>query len=114
MLGNSGEIHMIGVSVWENSDLSKSVTSVNWGILEPSENKTLSYFIRNDSNFKTTFTLTTTNWNPQNASNFISLSWDLHHVSFESGETSEFQFTLKVSPEIQNINSFSFDIIISA
>jgi len=111
--GSSGKITTFGVSVWERSNISIRVTSIDWGVLSPGENKTVSYFIRNDSNFRTTLELSTESWNPANASDFIFLSWNLENVYFDIDQTSVAIFTLRISPDIHGIDSFSFDIIIS-
>jgi len=113
IVGSKGEIKTVGVSVWQDLNLTIPLTSIDWGVLYPSENKTVSSYLRNEGNSPSTVSMLTENWQPTNATNYLSLSWNLEGVIVEVSETLETQLTLTVSPDIQNITSFSFDIILS-
>jgi len=113
-ISNVASLKTIGVSVWEDPNATTPLSSIDWGILEPSENKTVSCYIRNDANVPSTLSLETENWNPTNATIYIGLSWNLDDVILDVNEIVETRFTLSISPEISNITTFSFDIIITA
>lgn len=81
--------------------------------MEPSQNKTVLCYIKNEANVPSTLSLYTENWHPSNASTWISLSWNLEGVVANVSEVLEAQLTLTVSPDIGNITTFSFDIVIS-
>jgi hypothetical protein len=53
-----------------------------------------------------------TNWNPLNASDYISLSWDYGGQLVNTGELIPVIFTLSISDSVEGITSFSFDITI--
>jgi hypothetical protein len=53
-----------------------------------------------------------TNWNPSNASDYISLSWDYGGQLVNPGELIPVIFTLSISESVEGITSFSFDITI--
>lgn len=109
---SSGHVETAGASVWENSDLTGNVDFIKWGVLAPGSNRTFTYYIRNEQSSNTIFKLETINWNPENASKFISLSWNLENVSLAAKQLSEFQITITVSREIHDVNHFTFDIVI--
>jgi hypothetical protein len=54
----------------------------------------------------------TSNWNPSNASGYMSLSWDYGEQSIDVDEVVQVTFTLSVDAGIEGITSFSFDITI--
>lgn len=58
--------------------------------------------------------MNTENWNPIEASNYIAISWDYTNQTIEPKQIIPVTFTLTVSETIQGIESFSFDIIITA
>jgi len=58
--------------------------------------------------------LTTKNWNPENASNFIFSSWNYSGQVIFPSEIIETNFYLQVSENITGITDFSFDYIITA
>lgn len=53
------------------------------------------------------------NWNPTNASSYMSLSWNYDGKMLSPMETVEVTLTLSVSPNVENIVDFSFDVIIT-
>lgn len=112
-ISNTATITSIGVSVWQDSNLTIQVGFIDWGVIDPGENKTLVYYVKSEANIPSTLSLTTENWQPSNASTWISLSWNLEGVIIDVAEAVEAQLTLSVSPDIENITSFSFDIVIS-
>lgn len=113
-LSNIASIKTIGVSAWKDSNATIPLTFIDWGIVEPSQNKTLTYYLRNDANVPSILDLQTENWSPSYASDYIELSWNLNGTTLDVNEIVETRFTLSVSPYIENITTFSFDITITA
>jgi len=54
----------------------------------------------------------TSNWNPSNASDYMTLSWDYGGQSINPDEVVQVTFTLSVDASIDGITGFSFDITI--
>lgn len=111
-VSNAGEIKTIGVGIYTDSGCSDILSSINWGTLEPGSDKTFTYYIQNCGNSPSTLTLQTSNWNPPEANTYISLSWDYNGQVLNVDEVIEVTFTLSVSPTIEQITSFNFDISI--
>jgi hypothetical protein len=71
-------------------------------------------YIRNEGNTAATLSMATSNWNPSNASDYMTLNWDYEGQALNANEVIEVKLTLSVSASIVGITSFSFDITIAA
>lgn len=111
-ISNEGTVKTVGVGVYWDPDCVNTVTSINWGTVEPGSNETVTVYIRNEGNSASTLSMYTSNWSPSNASDYISLGWDYGGQSVNPNEIVEAAFTLVVSSSIEGVTSFSFDIVI--
>jgi len=111
-IGNTGSIKAIGVSVYWDLACTNEVSSLDWSALEPgsAENKTI--YIKNTGNAVETLSLDTENWNPANASTYITLTWNYDGLPIDPNGIVEVTMTLTISLSITGITSFSFDILI--
>jgi len=103
-----------GVGVYWDSTLSNSVSSISWGTLTPASKKSIGVYVRNEGEEPAYLSLSTTNWDPSEASGYLNLGWDYSRQQISPGENLRISLTLSASPKIQGISSFSFDIIITA
>jgi hypothetical protein len=69
-------------------------------------------YLQNNGETFVTFTLTTQNWVPSNAQNYLQLSWNYDGTPIGPGEVVRITMSLDVSPTISGINNFNFDIVI--
>jgi hypothetical protein len=106
-------IKVVGVAVYWDPAFAVPVTSISWGIVEPGETKNVSCYIANTSNVPIILTLTTSNWQPPNASNFITLTWNYDEQWIPIGNYSPITFSIHVDPATTGITAFSFDITIT-
>jgi len=113
-VSNVGAVKAIGVGVYWDQACTNGVTSINWTMIEPGSNVSKTCYIRNEGNSASTLSLQTSNWNPSEAADYIDLSWDYGGQTINPEEAVRVILTLSVSSSIQDITSFSFDIIISA
>jgi len=113
-ISNTGSVKTIGVGIYQEQACTTSVSSINWGIVSPGSNVDKTVWIRNESNVPATLSKTTSNWNPTNASNYITLSWNYGGQTFSANEVIQVKLTLSVSSTIAGITNFSFDITIIA
>ncbi len=113
-ISNVGSVKAVGVGVYWDSACSNAVSSINWGMLNPGSSKNETIFIRNEGNTTVTLTMTTSNWNPSNASDYLTLNWNYNGQALEVGEVIQVTLTLSVSSSIDGITSFSFDITLTA
>ena len=113
-ISNAGSVKAIGVGVYWDQPCGDTVTSIDWGILEPGFNVNKTVYIRNEGNALARLTIAASNWNPSSASSYMTLGWDYGGQILNVSEVVEVKLTLSVSSEITGITSFSFDITITA
>lgn len=101
-----------GIGVYWNSECSDQVSSIDWGIIEPGSTKNATVYVRNEGNTAATISLSTENWSPVNASNYMNLTWDYTGQIIDVGEVIQVTLSLSVSDSIEGITNFSFDIVI--
>ena len=109
---SAGTVKAIGVGVYWDNWCTNPLSSIDWGILEPGSIKDVTCYIRNEGNSASTLSMYTSNWNPSDASVYITLSWDYGGQSVNPDEVVQVTFTLSVSASIDGITSFSFEITI--
>jgi hypothetical protein len=113
-ISNVGKIKAVGIAVFWDLNASNSCTSIDWGLLKPGDLAGVTVYIKNVKNSNVTLSLNVTNWSPQNASAYLTLSWNYSNTILQPAQIIPTQITLLVSPQIQNIDTFSFDINITA
>ena len=111
---NAGSVKAVGVGIYWDQTCTNAVSLINWGLLDLGSSKNKTVYIRNEGNTTATLTMTTSNWNPSNASDYITLNWDYDGQPFEVGEVIQVTLILSVSSGIEGITNFSFDITITA
>jgi len=79
--------------------------------LSPGKLEKVVVYVRNEGNESFALILTPTNWNPQNASRYLSFSWSCKENRIEIGKIVKVTQSLHVSPYTRGITNFSFDII---
>jgi len=108
-----GTVKAVGVGVFWDSNCTDPVSFVDWGVVEPGSMNNVTVYVRNEGNVAANISLATENWNPSNASNYMTLSWNYDGQQLNPQEVAQITLTLNVSSSVQGIESFSFDIIIS-
>jgi hypothetical protein len=113
-ISNSGAVKGIGVGVYWDSACTNRTSSINWGLLEPGSNKTMTVYIRNEGNSAATLSKATQNWNPTTASNYLTLNWNYASQALSVNQVLQTKLILVVASAISGITSFNFDITITA
>jgi len=111
-LQSVGTVKALGVGVYWDNVCSQTVPSIDWGSAEPGAVKNVTVYIRNEGNAPITLSLQTANWNPTNATNYISLSWNYGGQTIGPNQVVAVTLSLSISADIQGITTFSFDIVI--
>jgi len=115
---NAQELHHSGtivsnIGVYYDSMCTNETINIYWGILTPSEVKNVDLFIKNNKNTTMTMTMSTDKWNPLNATNYFSLTWNYTSKQITPYSIIPVKLTLNVSENVTGINDFSFNIIIT-
>ncbi len=113
-VSSGGSVKGIGVGIYWDSACADKVSSIDWGLLDPDSSKTVTVYIRNEGNSVVTLSKSTQNWNPSAASSYMTLNWNYKGQTLSVNQVLQIALTLVVSPDILEITSFSFDIMIAA
>jgi len=105
-------LKVVGVGVYKDVNFTVSVTEIDWGVVEPGENKSFSVYIKNESNVPITLTMQTEDWSPATASSFINFSWDYNGSEIPVDGSIPVTFVLNVDPATAGFDAFSFTIVI--
>ncbi len=110
----SGEIKVFGVGIYWDDACNETVASLDWGLAEPGLTTNVTVSIRNEGNAPAILNLNTTEWNPAEASDYITLSWDYNAETIDINQVIQVTLTLSISPSIEGITTFAFNITIFA
>lgn len=113
---NSSGVKTSSPLIVYSGDTTKSpqLTSINWGTLYPDSYKTFIISIYNDHPQNTMeLYLTTSNWSPKEAQDYIKLEWNLENTQLTPNTITKATLTLTISEDIKNVTNFTFDIIIT-
>jgi hypothetical protein len=111
-LSSVGTVKAVGVSVYWDSGCSQAVSSIDWGLADPGSVKNVTVYVKNEGNAPITLSLQTSNWNPAEAADYISLSWDYNGQTIDLHQVIGVTLSLSISSIIEGITTFSFDIVV--
>jgi len=111
-IANKAAVKVVGVGIYKDLNFTVSVTEIDWGILEPGENRNVSAYILNESNVPLNLSMTTLDWQPVNASDYMTLSWNQEATVLQVGGYVDATFTLTLSDATPAFRNFSFVIIV--
>lgn len=95
-------------------NLTCSLSEIDWGRLYPDSTKTVPVLVTSTSTgTNISLTLSTQNFNPIEAEQYLNLTWNREGAILAPGESANATLTLYVSPLIANITSFEFDILLT-
>ena len=114
-VSNAGAVKAIGVSLYNNSECTIPLSSINWGLMEPGETKRYPVYAKNEGNYDIYLTLDVDDdsWIPPEASDYLVLSWDYDNSTIIPNDVVEITLDLYCDPSVTGIDTFSFDIIIT-
>jgi len=98
------------IGVYSNPGCTESLTSLAWGTLEPGGSQNRDCYIKNEGTSALTLSMYPSGWNPANADDYLDLNWNYNGNPIDPDAVVPITFTLTVSPDIEGITTFSFDI----
>lgn len=111
-IAGTGKIKALGIEVYAEPECLTPVTSIDWGLMEPGQSAQKTVYVKNVGNTPITLTMTTQDWNPTIASQYISVTWNLIDAQLPPGDVIQADLALAVDANIQNVTDFSFTIVI--
>lgn len=112
-IDGGGSIKAVGLGVYWDSACTNATSTLDFGQLEPGASSDFTLYLRNEGNSALTLSMTTDNWVPGNAPDYLTLTWNREGQLVDPDEVMSFVLTLTAAADAQDINSFSLDIIIS-
>lgn len=110
---NTGVLGVGGVWAYQDSGCTTVLSSIDWGTLKPGSSKNFMCYIRNEGGSVSTLSMSTDRWEPSEALDYLTLSWDYCGQPIDADGVVQVTFTLDVDASIEGITDFSFDIIIA-
>lgn len=111
-LSSAGIVKAVGVRVYCDANCANPVASIEWGVIEPGAQINQTVYIKNGGNTPVTLNLATQNWTPEGALNYLNLIWNYDGQTVDPDVVVKVTMTLNVSPSIEGITSFDFEIVI--
>jgi hypothetical protein len=108
----TGTVKAVNVGVYRNQNCTETVTAIDWGMLEPGESKNVTIYLKNEGNTPINLSLNTSNWNPTEAENYISLTWTYSGENLQPDQVLPSTLILSINQNVTDITTFNFDIII--
>ena len=100
------------IGVYWDAKCTKTVTSIDWGNLTPGATEEVAVYVRNEGNQTVALNLTPQNWNPANASQYLTFSWNYRNSVIEAGSALTVSQTLNVtSPYPDGFSHVTFDVL---
>ncbi|UCE95858.1 MAG: hypothetical protein JSV51_09195, partial [Candidatus Bathyarchaeota archaeon] len=112
-ISGSGFVKGAEIGVYWNLECTNATSSINFGALEPGSSKSFTLYLRNEGNSALVLSMSPENWNPTNATDYMTLAWNREGTQINPDEITDFTIVLSIYENITGINSFSLNIVIS-
>jgi hypothetical protein len=110
---DGSEVSTINVGLYTDPAATNVCSNIEWGTISPGSNVTQTIYVKNTGNTPETLRLTTSGWNPSNATSTLTLTWDKQGSTLPAGSIVQATLTLTVASNTGTLSTFSFNIIIS-
>jgi hypothetical protein len=109
----TGSVSMI--KVYFEDSLTTEAKNLDFGSLQPDYTTTLNLWVKNYVTITQLLTMSTANWSPSNAVQYMRVAWDLEGSTIVAGQVLSCAISLQVFENIteSSISSFSFDTTVS-
>lgn len=98
------------IGIYYNLGCTYPLTSLSWGTLEPGGSQAIVCYIKNEGTSALTLSMYPSGWDPTEAGNYLTLSWNYNGNPINPDAVVQITFTLSVDASIEDITTFSFDI----
>jgi len=98
------------VGVYQDANYTLELTEIDWSTLYPGSTANETMYIQNEGQSAFTLRMSTSNWQPLLATSYMNCTWDDDGSLLEGGGKRPVTLSLSVSPDVENVTTFSFDI----
>jgi hypothetical protein len=114
-LRSSGIIKSVGIEIYSDATLETKISSIDWGNIDVGGAAYIDIWIQNTKNTPLTLTFGSANFIPDASQLYLTLTSDiLPETVLDVNQSIKTRLTLTVSDQIQDIEAFSFDVIVNA
>ena len=108
----NGTITTVNIEVFYDHACTESCSNINVGMLSPGSVSTYYVYIKNTGSVPVTLSMTTENWVPTAASNYLNLSWNRQDHILNAGASCEAALTLSIAANAESPTTFGFSATI--
>jgi len=101
------------IEVYWNSNCTERVVTIDWGAVGAGSSKDVVVYVKNTGNAPATLYLSTQNWSPSDAANYMRLNWDYGGEPVNVGAVIQVRLTLTVYANVTGIANFNFDVVMT-
>jgi hypothetical protein len=110
-ISNVGALNLSAdIGVYWDASFTERTSAIDWGTLDPGATKSFSIYIQNEGNNALTLSMSTSNWSPPTASNYLTMTWNYNGQTINPNEYIHITLTLTISASITGFNNFSFNL----
>lgn len=103
------------VGVFADVNLTQPVSSLNWSTVFPAATVSQIVYVKNFGGQNVNLTMSLSNWNPLNAAQYMSVTWNHENAVLLPGvaEQATISLTMYANATGSGISGFSFDLTIN-
>ena len=109
---SAGLVISVSVGVYWDVNCTNDVEGIDWGPVEPGEKITREVYLRNEGNAEVVLSIWAANWSSPEVEEFMGFSSDYQDQPVGIADKIPLKLILHLSPEIKDIETFGFDIVI--
>ena len=109
-ISSVGTFKAVGIGVYWDEEATNIVEDFNWGSMLPGSEKSFTVYVRNEGVLPMTLTMSTSNWDPTEAADYLTLTCSHSGQTIDTKITVPVTVTLTVSSDIMELNNFAFDV----
>jgi hypothetical protein len=109
----NGTINAVNLGVYSDVGCTQTVSTLNFGTLNPGGTATQTIYVKNTGNIAETLTMSTANWNPSNASTLLTLTWNRNNYVLPTAQSIQATLTLTAAANTGSLTTFSCDVTLT-
>jgi len=102
----------VKIDIYSDYECTQPLSAVDWGSIRVGGSVQKTVYIKNSGDQTVSLSLSTENWTPAAAADYMTLSWDYDGSGLGSGAVVGVTMTLTIASSIIGIETFSFDVVV--
>lgn len=109
----NGTVTAVDVEAYTDSACAIPCTILNVGTVAPGSTVTQIVYIKNAGTVPMTLTMIASNWNPTNADDYLTITWNRQNTVLAAGQSTPATLTLTATADTGSLTTFSCSITIT-